>query len=348
MRFYVGTYTSKGAAGIYHCDFDPSTGSFGNLTAAAKAVNPTFVTQDPTGRRLYAVDETDSGQITAFSIDSGSGQLQLLNRQPTNGAGPCHISIDSTGQCALVANYASGSVAAFKLQPDGRLSPPSTFLQHHGNGPDKSRQKGPHAHCILPDPIGRFALSCDLGTDQVLIYQLDPATASLRPNTPPFASVAPGAGPRHIKFHPTGPFAYVITELGNTICAFRYDGSAGTLTPIQTISTLAPNFTGVSYAAELCFHPNQRILYASNRGEQTIAVFSVDPENGRLKFLSRHSCGGKHPRNFTVDPTKQFLIVANQDTNNILSFKIDPTTGALSPATGEIEVPAPVCVLFAK
>lgn len=346
MRIYIGTYTKKGGVGIYLSDCNAVTGALSAPMPAAETENPSFLAMHPGGKYLYAVNENDAGQVSSFAIDAGSGNLKFLNREATAGSAPCHISIDPTGRCALVANYGSGNVAAFGIGADGRLRPASSIQQHWGHGPDKARQEGPHAHCISLDPGGRFAFSCDLGLDQVLVYQLDVGAASLRANTPPFASVPPGEGPRHIAFHSTLPFAYVITEMGNTICSFQYNASVGTLTPIQCISSLPVDFGGKSHGAEVAIAPNGRFLYASNRGDDSMVVFAIDPQSGQLTFLSRHPCGGKNPRHFTLDPTGQFLLVANQDTNNIVPFKIDPASGSLAHAGRPIDVTAPVCVIF--
>jgi 6-phosphogluconolactonase len=348
MRFYIGTYTSKGAAGIYKCEFDATNGSLGEPTLAARSEDPSFLALHPAKRFLYAVNESDAGHASAFAIDDATGQLQFLNQQSTFGSAPCYVSIDSAGRCAMVANYSSGNVAVLPIQDDGQLLPASCIDQHHGHGPNPSRQEGPHAHCIVPDAAGRFIFSCDLGLDQILIYDLDAGAGKLLAHVPPFASTPSGAGPRHITFHPTLPFAYVITEMGNTLCTFRYNASAGTLTPVQVVSTLPADFTGSSHAAEVSIHPSHPFLYASNRGDDSITVFKIDSQTGELKFLSRHSVAGKNPRHFAIDPTGLFLLVANQDTNNIVVFKIDRASGSLSPARAAIEVPAPVCILFDK
>jgi 6-phosphogluconolactonase len=345
MRFYIGAYTSKGAAGIYQCEFDPAAGVLGKPSLAVETRDPSFLAMHPNGKFLYAVNETDDGQLSAFVIDRDKGRLQLLNQQATRGAAPCHVSIDPAGRTAMVANYGSGNIAAFTIDATGRLSEVSYFDQHHGHGPNPKRQEGPHAHCIVPDRAGRFAFSCDLGLDQVLVYEIVSA-GQLQLHSPPYASTPPGAGPRHIKFHPTLPFAYVVTEMGNTICVYRYDAIAGTLTPTQVISTLTDGFKGETHAAEIQFSGDSRFLYVSNRGDDSIVVFAIDAQNGQLRHLSRHSCGGKNPRHFALDPSRQFLLTANQDSGNVALFKLDNLTGALSEPLGEIKIPAPVCVLF--
>lgn len=348
MRFYIGAYTNKGAHGIYQCDFDPATGLLGKLDLAAKSQNPSFLTLHPTLPVLYAVNEDKSGHVSAFSIDAPTGYLHLLNQEFTHGSSPCHVSIDPAGRCAMVANYSSGNVASFPLGADGRLDHAATVDQHHGHGPDPKRQQGPHAHCIQPDPGGKFAFSCDLGLDQILIYQIDAVAGKIIPHDPPFASTPPGQGPRHIKFHPKYPVADVVTEMGNTLCVFHYESAAGKLTPVQVLSTLPPHFSGANHAAEVQFHPSGNFLYVSNRGDDSITVFSIAFDTGEVKYLCRQSVGGKNPRHFTVDPTGKYLVIANQDSNNITVMKIISDGGELAAPLAQIEVPAPVCVTFAK
>src|SRR5262249_24992962 len=246
MLVYVGTYTGPKSKGIYLLRLDPATGSLSAPTLAAESANPSFLAVHPNHRLLYAVNEIDqfsnknSGAVTAFAIQPGSGKLGLLNQQSSEGTGPCHLAVDRSGACLLVANYAGGSVAALPILEDGRLGPASSFIKHQGAGADPSRQEGPHAHSINVDPANRFAVAADLGLDKILVYRFDSARGTLAPNDPPFAAVKPGAGPRHFAFHPSGKFGYVINEMQCTVTAFSYTGEHGVLKEIQTISTL-PN-----------------------------------------------------------------------------------------------------------
>jgi 6-phosphogluconolactonase len=354
---YVGTYTNKTASkGIYAYLFDPGIGKLTSLGVAAESEDPSFLAVHPGGKYLYAVNEIDhfgaqkSGAVSAFSIDAKTGKLTLLNQAATQGAGPCHISLDKTGKYALVANYDGGSVAAFPIREDGSLAPASAFVQHSGSGVNKERQEGPHAHWIGTSPDNRFALAADLGLDEILVYHFNAAKGTLTPNTPPYAKVNPGAGPRHLAFHPNSKFAYVLNEMESTVTAFAYKASNGSLSSLQTISTLSmlrKDYSGPKEAAEIAVHPNGKFLYASNRANiDTITTFSIDPAKGTLKLKNEYPTMGKTPRNFSIDPTGKFLLAANQESNNIVIFRIDPTTGALTP-TGEItEAPAPVCIIF--
>jgi 6-phosphogluconolactonase len=354
---YVGTYTNKTKSkGIYAYLLDPGVGKLTSLGVAAESEDPSFLAVHPSGKYLYAVNESDhfgaqkSGAVSAFSVEPKTGKLTLLNQAPTQGAGPCHISLDKTGKFVLVANYDGGSIAAFPVGEDGLLASASAFIQHSGSSVNKDRQEGPHAHWIGTSPDNRFALAADLGLDKILVYRFNAAKGTLTANTPPFAKLDPGAGPRHLAFHPNGKFAYVLTEMGSSVTAFAYKASNGSLSPLQTVSTLSTlrkDYSGPKEAAEIVVHPNGKFLYASNRaGIDTISAFSIDPIKGTLHLKDEYPTMGKTPRNFAIDPTGKFFLAANQESNNIVIFRIDSTTGALSP-TGEVtKAPAPVCITF--
>jgi len=354
---FVGTYTNKtDSKGIYVYTFDPGTGKLTSLGVAAESEDPSFLTIHPSGKYLYAVNEIDhfggqkSGAVSAFSIDRKTGKLALLNQVATRGAGPCHLSLDKTGKNVLVANYGGGSVALFPVREDGSLAPASAFVQHTGFSVDKERQEGPHAHWIGTSPDNRFAFAADLGIDEVLIYRFNAAKGTLTPSDPSYVKLNPGAGPRHIAFHPNGKFAYVLAEMEDSVTTFTYKASNGSLSPLQTVSalsTLRKDYKGPKEAAEIAVHPNGKFLYASNRGGiDTISAFSLDPLKGTLNLKNEYPTMGKTPRNFAIDPTGKFLLAANQASNNIVTFRIDATTGALTPTGDVAEAPAPVCITF--
>jgi 6-phosphogluconolactonase len=246
----------------------------------------------------------------------------------------------------LVANYGSGSIAALPLRADGTLGEATAFAQHTGASVNQQRQEGPHAHWIDGDAANRFAFVCDLGLDQVLVYRLDAARGKLSAHDPAFASVKPGAGPRHLAFHPTGRFAYVINEMGNSVTAFAYDGERGTLTELETVPTLPAEFNGRNTTAEIEAHPSGRFLYGSNRGHNSIAVFAIASGTGRLTLVEHISTSGKTPRNFAIDPTGRWLLAANQDSDNVVVFAVDATSGRLAATGQSVEVGKPVCVKF--
>jgi len=355
---FVGTYTEKQQSkGIYAYRFDPSSAELTPLGLTAETTNPSFLAIDPSHHLLYAVNEVgkykdaSSGAVSAFAIDAekGSdptGKLQLLNEVASRGADPCYIAFDKTGKYALVANYTGGSIAVFPVQPDGHVGEASAFIQHAGSSVNRERQEGPHAHWIETTPDNRFAIAVDLGLDELLVYRFDARTGSLAPNHPPYAKLDPGAGPRHLTFDPNAKFAYVVNELQSTITAFAYDARKGELRKRKTVSTLPQGFSGANDTAEIKVHPSGKFLYASNRGHDTIALFSIDSKTGALTLVDHFPTQGKTPRNFEIDPTGKFLFVANQDTNNVVVFQITPSTGRLTAMKQTVEVPSPVCLKF--
>ena len=352
MWLYVGTYThgKTPSEGIYLLEFDLASGRLTTKGAAARLADPSFLAIHPSRKFLYAVSELDKfngrkgGGVSALGIDPASGMLTLLNQQSSVGSGPCHLTVDRTGKNVLVANYGNGSVACLPIQADGTLSAASSFLQHEGKSVDSLRQEGPHAHSINLDRANRFAIAPDLGLDRVFVYKLNAGKGTLTPNEPPFATVAPGSGPRHFAFHPGGRFGYVISELANTVTAFAYDADRGTLTEIQTISTLPPSFQGKSYTAEVRVHPSGKFVYGSNRGHDSIAIFTVDPATGKLTAAGHQATLGKNPRNFAIDPTGAYLLAENQDSDSIVVFRIDPATGGLEQIGEPLGIPMPVCI----
>jgi 6-phosphogluconolactonase len=349
---YVGTYTKGESKGIYVYSYDAQSGESKSLGLAAETPNPSFLAVDPRQRFLYAVNEltqykgSSSGAVTSFAIEHKTGKLSPTNEVASRGADPCYISLDKTGKYVLVANYTGGSVAVFPVHKDGGLGDATAFVQHAGTGKNPTRQDGPHAHWIETTPDNRFALAADLGLDEVLVYRFDANRGTLAPNDPPFAKVEAGAGPRHIAFHPNGKVLYVIDELASTVAVFSFDPSKGTLHLLQSLSTLPSGFSGNNDTAEIHVHPNGKFLFASNRGHDSIAVFSIDQKTGTLTVVDHFSTQGKTPRNFELDPTGTRLLVANQDSDNIVLFNIDLQTGHLT-ATGQLlKVPSPVSLRF--
>lgn len=356
---WFGTYTNAktGSEGIYVAWFDTDTGALTQPVLAGKAKNPSFLALHPTLPVLYAVSEIadaagkPTGGILSFAIDERTGSLTKKNEQPSGGAGPCHVSVDRTGKALLAANYGGGSVICLGLDADGSLRPvvagaPGGFIQHEGKSVNAKRQEKPHGHSIYPTADSRFAVTCDLGIDKVLVHTLDVSTATLVPHG--FGAVKPGAGPRHFAFHPSGRFGYAVNELDLTVTGFSFDPATGTLAEFQTLSTLPAEVTdrtGLS-TAEIVAHPQGAFVYASNRGHHSIAMFSVDKATGNLTFLGVEPILGKTPRNFALDPTGKFLLAAGQDSNTVTVFAIDEATGRLAFTGTSIEVPSPVCIRF--
>ncbi len=349
---YFGTYTRGASKGIYVARMEAATSKLSEPELAAETENPSFLAIHPNKRFLYSVGELygreggEGGAVSAFAIDATTGKLTPLNKVSSRGTGPCHLVVDKTGRNLLVVNYGSGSTAVLPVKEDGSLGEASAFIQHSGSSVNPKRQQGPHAHSVNLSRDNRFAVVADLGLDQLLVYRFDAAKGTIEPNEPPFTKVNPGAGPRHFTFHPSGKFAYSINELQSTVTAFSWDAKRGVLKELQTITTLPEGFEGENYTAEVLAHPSGRFLYGSNRGHDSIAVFAVDPANGRLKALEQVSTQGKTPRNFGIDPSGSWLLAANQNSDTVVAYRIDPRTGRLTPTGQVLKVASPVCVKF--
>jgi 6-phosphogluconolactonase len=353
LAVYVGTYTGSGSRGIHRFELDPASGAWTDPVLAGESENPSFLALHPNGKVLYAVNElatfggAATGAVSAFAIDPATGMLTLLGQQGSGGADPCHLAVDRGGRNVLVANYGGGSVAVLPIGAEGRLRPASAVRRHEGTGPNRERQEKPHAHAIHLDGAERFALAADLGADRVFVYRYGAATGSLEPNQPGAAGFEPGSGPRHLAWHPSGAKLYAINELRSTVTAFRYDARRGALEPFQAVSTLPPGFSGQNTAAEIAVSPDGRHLYASNRGDDSLAVFAIDAASGALAPAGRVPTGGRTPRQFAIDPSGRWLLAANQDSDGIAIFRLDPASGHPEPVGRQLPIPKPACVLFA-
>ena len=349
QRVYFGTYTNGASQGIYVADFDSSSGAISNLRVAAKTENPSFLAKHPALPVIYAVGEMvkepdgDGGTVSAFRMEE-SGELTLINRASSVGAGPCHVAVAPSGKHVAVANYGGGSVALLPIDDTGTLGKASAFIQHEGSSVNKDRQGEPHAHSVTFDASGKFLIVADLGIDKLAIYKYDAAVGSLTAADP--AVLKPGAGPRHTKFHPTLPVLYTVNELGNSVTVFLFDAASGATKELQTISTLPSDSKGTNTTAEIRVHPSGRYVYASNRGHDSIAVFAVDEQSGELSATGQTPTGGRTPRNFNVDPGGKYLLAANQNSDSVVTFAVDGKTGALKQVGEPLSVPMPVCVFF--
>ncbi len=352
---YVGTYTAgTRSEGIYLIRMDRRSGQLRRVGSVDAGPNPSFLAIHPNGRVLYAVNELEkykeraTGAVSAFAIAGDTGALTRLNEQPSEGGAPCYLSVDRSAQVVLVANYVGGSIALLPIQPNGALAPAAHVVQHTGKGPNAERQEGPHAHCILPDPSNRFALAADLGVDRVFVYRLDLGDKSLRPveEGAGDAVMRPGAGPRHIAFHPMLPLVFVANELDSTVATLRFDSARGALSLLDTRSTVPPGWTGTNYPADVHVASSGRTLYVSNRGHNSIAVFSVAESTDALALDQVVDTEGDWPRNFSLDPSGRWLLVANQRSDSVVVFGRDPDTGRLTPTRQRIGIPSPVCLRF--
>jgi 6-phosphogluconolactonase len=350
---FAGTQTGPASKGIYSCKWDPAKGALGPLGLAAEAENPTFLALSPDAKYLYAANEVDSfngtkgGGVSAFTVDAKAGKLTAINAVLAMGAGTCHVEVDKTGQAVFCANYTGGSAASFHVLALGGLSEAVSHFQYSGHGPNAERQEAPHAHRVTVTPENKFVLVNDLGLDCIHIYKLDAATAVLTPSDPPQWTAAPGSGPRALRFHPNGRWAYCVHELISSVEVLRWDGAAGTLTPIQEIKMTPDDYTkGDATGSEIVLDRTGRFAYAANRGVDQLVSFGVDPTTGKLTLLGRTSCGGKTPRHIALDPTERWLLVANQGSDGIAIFRRDTTTGLLAESGKVFPIVKPQCLVF--
>ena len=343
----TGTYTTGKSKGIYVYQFNNGDGTVKEVSHI-KISNPSFVAVSPGEEFVYAVKEeaSDSGKggaIAAFSFNKKTGGLTYLNQQITGGDHPCYVSVDKTGKWVVAGNYIGGSLTVFPVQSDGSLGKASTIIQHTGSGPNKIRQASPHVHCTVFSGDNHFLYVPDLGIDKVMIYSFDEKTGKLIPSRQPYAVADPGAGPRHLCFDPTNKYAYLMEELSGTVVVYKI--KKGKLNQKQLISSMPAGDTSFAGSADIHVSPDGKFLYASNRADaNTIAIFKVNKKNGRLSFVGHQSTLGKTPRNFTIDPSGNYLLVANQNSDEVVVFKRDKETGLLLDTKNRILVGKPVCL----
>lgn len=355
---YVGTNTGPKSKGIYLFRLQSHNADVSQnillvpMGLAAETPSPTFLALDEKRRLVFAANEVDtfqgkpSGAVSSFSIDPKTGRLALLSQQPSMGAGPCQLVLDRTGRNLLVANYAGGSVAVLPVSADGKIGPATCSIQHAGKSVHPTRQTAPHVHCVTLDPANRFAFVCDLGLDKIVAYRFDAAHGILTPHEAGTVNTKPGSGPRHMVFAPNGKFAYVVSELSSTVTVYSYDAEHGKLTEVQSESTLPPYFDGENTAAEIAIHPSGKWLYVSNRGNETVVLFDVDPDTGHITYTEEQNTGGKTPRHFSLQPNAKHLAIANQRSDSLLVCRVDDTNGRLKPSGVFSEAPSPTCVVF--
>ena len=348
---YIGTNIADPQQNtIYLYRLAPATGELLPLGAMKGGAQPTYLAMDAAHRHLYAVSETQTfegapgGGVSTLAIDPRTASLSLLGQQPSRGASPCYISLDRTGKNALVANYVGGNVALLPVRADGQLDAPSATDQHQPpTGPHKNQDHA-HAHCFVPAPDNRYAFAVDLGTDKVYGYQLDAAGHRAQPQAAPAFAAQPGAGPRHLVFHPNGRWAYLENELNSTLTALTYNAAAGTFQEIESLTQLPAGFAGQNAGADVHVSPDGRFVYASNRGDNSLAVFAIDQASGRLALVQHVSTQGNWPRNFALDPSGRVLLVANQNSNNVFTYLVDKQTGKLTPTGKSASLPSPMFV----
>lgn len=343
---YAGTFSEEG---LIVLELNRDNHSFSEIQRISDIQSPNFQALHPNHGFLYSVssqgvsDDDNYGSVAAYNIDANTGKLTFLNIRSAEGMGPCHISIDPLGRYAYVSNYSSGNISVFPILEDGSLGEVVDIVNHEGNSVH-SRQERPHMHSIIPSKDGRFIYASDLGIDKVKIYRVDGETGKLTPAETSFVENVPGSGPRHFIIHPTGDFAYSVEELSSTIAAFTVDSSSGALDQFQRVDMLPADFEGNNTAADIHISPDGRFLYASNRGHDSLVIYSIHQTTGRLNLAGREPTRGGHPRNFAIDKIGEFVFVANRDDDNIVLFARDHETGHLTYTGTEVNVPRAVCV----
>lgn len=345
---YVGTYTEKTASkGIYAFRFDDSTGVLTSSGLVAETPNPSFLTASANGRYVYAVNELQtfggepSGSVTAFAADPATGKLTELNVQPTKGAAPCHLVLDKSGRFLAVANYSGGNYSLFPVSADGRLQPAANVVAGQPAEGGGAKALG---HMVGFDSDNKYLITADKGLNQMLVFRFDAKTGQLTPNGTPPVMLPPGSGPRHYAFHPGGRWVFTISEQGATITTFAWDAKTGSLTARSSVPT-RPADVKTGSTAEIHVHKSGRFVYGSNRGHDSIAVFSVG-NDGALTLVEYEPTRGQTPRNFSLDPSGRWLIAGNQRSDTLAVFSIDQKTGALTPAGELTSAPSPVSILF--
>ncbi|ULO07211.1 lactonase family protein [Paenibacillus sp. 19GGS1-52] len=340
MLFYVGTYKPKGEKALLLCSLNLISGEIRNLAGISGIESPSYLAVNSTKSVLYAVSEQEEGEIHAFSIDARTRELSPLGSQRTEGGSPCYVSISPKDDFIFVSNYMGGNVNVFPLNGDGSLQVMSDQVRHQGSGLRQDRQEAPHPHSVIPDSSGGRILVCDLGLDQIVLYQTEEGKLIKHHEV----NLPPGSGPRHLAVHPSGQWVYLINELNSTVTVFESDEQLGALGILQQINTLPESYSAGSNdtAADIHISPCGRFLYASNRGHDSIVLFHIHASTGLLEVADWQKSGGRTPRNFAI--IGGVLLAANQNSGNITSFTIDADTGRLIPTGNILEIASPVCI----
>lgn len=340
---FAGTTSASRGTGLARLRFDPETGHLTRPELVVAVPDPALFVLSRSGSRLYLCH---SSGISAYAVDAIGGGLTLLNHKLAEGHGPSHVSLDHTGRFVLDANYHGGFVEVLALAADGSLDERTALQQHRGSSVHPERQTRAYAHCFTVDPTNSYAIAADLGTDELVVYRFRGLDGSLTRHDPPIKGMAPGSGPRHLAWHPSGTLLYVVNELNSTVSALRWDAAPGLLTDVHTTSTLPGGFGGPNTGSEIVVHPDGRVVYASNRGHDSIAVFAIDDVSGHLTLIETMNTRGRTPRYFAVDPSGRWLIAHNRDSDTAVIFRIDASTGRLTPHGDPVAIGQPTGVAF--
>ncbi len=350
---FVGTQTVATSKGVYAYGWDSERGALNLMGLAVATPMPTFLTLSRDKRFLFVANETDafdgkqSGGVSSFRVVHGpKPKLALISSEPAGGQATCYVGLDQTGRVLLCANYGGGSASSFLVDSEGRIGPAVSHFQYTGHGPNSERQDAPHVHRAMASPGNRFALFADLGLDQIHIYHLDPVTGRLTPNDPPAWHAPAGSGPRSLRFHPNGRWAYCVVEMGSAVILLEWDETKGTLTTRQQVSLVPDGFKGRSQASEVVIDRSGRFLYAADRYYDGLYSFNIDGSSGDLHGMTRTECGGKTPRLIALDPSEHWLLSANQDSDNIAVFARDPQSGKLATQGKSVPQSKPQCLVF--
>lgn len=340
---FVSAFAKDQEGGIHAFALDGNSGSLAPLGRTGDVEEPFFLTLSPDRRFLYSIHRFAEGGAAAYAIEPG-GRLRLINRVASLGAASCYLDISKSGRTVLLASYSGGTVTSLSVNGDGSLGKPVSHLKHAGSSVNASRQEGPHPHCIVLSPNGRHVYVADLGIDKIVGYTLDDTTSTLTPNRQPFVRLTPGAGPRHLTFHPSKPWVYVINELLNTVTRFHYDAAEGTLIELDEVPTLPAGNSVTSYTADVKITPNGRFLYGTNRGHDTITGYAIGGD-GRLTLIGHTRSDSAWPQNLAITRDSKWVICANMNGNTVAVYAIDPATGALTPKGAAMPMPKPSCVM---
>ena len=343
---FTGAYTGGPVKGIFAYHFSTTNGKLNASGIAVETPDPSFLVEHPSHRWVYAVNEKE-GTVSSFTVDAKHDKLLPLNHVSSRGQGPCHLAFDHSGRWLAVSNYDDGAMAILPVGTDGRLGE-AVAVEHHQGHSLHPRQQGPHAHGVVFSPDNKFLMLADLGLDRIFVYKFDAARGTVAANDPAFVEAVAGAGPRHLAFHPSGRVLYVINELNSTVVGYLYNSDTAGLTPFQTISTLPAGYIGANTAAEIAVSAGGTLLYASNRGNDTIALFAIDPQRLNLTPIDHSPTLGQTPRHFAIDATGSFLFAANQDSSSVTVFKMQHMTGQLSLDGRPVTAPVPTCVLLVR
>lgn len=340
---FIGTYTKEDSKGIYSFILNTQAKKIEKISLAAEVENPTYLAISKNNRSLYsAAKENSLGGVAAFTLHSDGGELTEINRELTAGSPPCHVSLSHSGSQLFSANYHKGTATLYSVNENsGSLNPPSFTVEHHGSGPDPRQEKA-HTHFAGYDPEEKYVCVVDLGCDLLFTYEIQAGELKEKSR---FKAPA-GSGPRHLTFHPNGKYAYIMTEFSSEVIALTYNQESGSFTELQSVSTISPYARENNQGSAIQVSSDGKFLYAGNRGENTIAVFGIDPGSGKLELIDRTATEGNWPRDFSLDPSEEFLLVANQESNNLVLFERNKKTGKLSLLQSDVTVSSPVCIKF--